>query len=275
MFMSIPISEIKETFSGDSYDTPGDAPRYVWDRILLKSRWYFYILFSSVVVQSSKLAKRGEYNDEAWIKSSFQLLRYLEGCGGRFQIKGLSHLRKSDKPLVIVGNHMSTLETIVLPSLIGTSRPLTFVVKERLVKGRVFGPVMQACNPIVVGRKDPREDLRVVMEKGKEILDTGRSLVIFPQSTRVRQFDPRQFNTLGVKLAIRAGVDILPVAIKTDFWGDSKIIKGFGPLYRERLIHLEFGEPIPIHGTGRDEHQCVIDFISSRIQQWRDGNNCQ
>lgn len=30
-------------FAGDSYDTPPDAPKSVWYRLLLKNRWYFYV----------------------------------------------------------------------------------------------------------------------------------------------------------------------------------------------------------------------------------------
>jgi len=48
------------------------------------------------------------------------------------------------------------------------------------------------------------------------------SVLIFPQTTRDLRFDPNKFNTLGIKLAKRAKVPVIPVAVKTDAWGMGK-----------------------------------------------------
>ena len=54
------------------------------------------------------------------------------------------------------------------------------------------------------------------------------SVLIFLQTTRELRFDPKKFNTLGIKLAKRAKVPVIPVAVKTDVWGMGKWIKDFG-----------------------------------------------
>ncbi|MCK4762520.1 MAG: 1-acyl-sn-glycerol-3-phosphate acyltransferase [Candidatus Aminicenantes bacterium] len=263
---------MKNYFPKDSYDTPPGTPRYWGDRLLLGSRWGFFVPFIwDIILGSRKQAVKGLYDDEAWVKTCFKVLRYIEKCGGRFHIKGIDNIRKSpDSPLVVVGNHMSSLETAVFPAIIASIRPVTYVVKESLVKQRVFGPIMRSRDPVVVGRKNPREDLVKVLKEGREILQGGRSLIIFPQSTRNVEFDPSKFNTLGVKLAQRAGVKVLPVAIKTDFWGNNKIeaIKDFGPLSRDKPIYMTFGEPMEIKGNGKEEHRRIIDFITSHLKEW-------
>lgn len=262
------VENIKALFSKDAYDTPPDTPRYFGDRLLLNSRWYFYFLFSGIVIKSSRMARNGVYDDDEWIKSSYDVMRSIEGCGGRFCIRGLDNLRKPEQPVLIISNHMSTLETVALPGIIAPFLPLTFVVKNSLVKGNIFGPVMRSRDPVVVGRTNPREDFKIVMEGGKERLDKGRSIVIFPQSTRTLEFTPDKFNSLGVKLARKAGVRILPLAIKTDFWGEGKLVKGFGKLDRKKTIYMTFGEPIDIKGNGKEEHQRVIDFIRNHLEEW-------
>ena len=73
---------------------------------------------------------------------------------------------------------------------------------------------MRSRNPIVVGRTDPRKDFETVMNGGAERLKNGISIIIFPQSTRSLDFKPEEFNSLGVKLAKKAGVQVVPVAIK-------------------------------------------------------------
>ena len=137
----------------------------------------------------------------------------------------MENITKPAGSVLFISNHMSTLETMILPSIIGPHKELTFVVKESLVKHPLFGDVMRSRNPIVVGRTDPRKDLEAVMNGGVELLNNGISIVIFPQSTRSVEFNPEEFNSLGVKLAKKAGADIVPIALKTDFWGNGTLIK--------------------------------------------------
>ena len=132
----------------------------------------------------------------------------------------------------------------------------------------VFGPVMSSREPVVVGRENPREDLRTVLEEGSKKLAAGRSIVVFPQSTRALDFNPSEFNTLGVKLALKAGVPVVPVALKTDAWGVGKIIKDFGPLDKNKKVHFAFGKPMEIKGRGAEEHREIIAFIQESLARW-------
>jgi len=204
------------------------------------------------------------------MESCLKVFKLIEKCGGRFHIKGIDNLRKAEgQPVVVVSNHMSTLETVVLPALISPYNEITFVVKKKLVEMPIFKHIMLARNPIALARQNPREDLIAVLNQGVQRLKGGVSLVIFPQSTRMTRFDPAKFNTLGIKLAQRAGVKILPIAIQTDFWENGKWFKDLGPVYRKRPIFIKFGPPMEIKGKGKEEHQEVLDFISFNTEQWR------
>ena len=260
-------------FPGDRYTTPADARTAFLHRLLGGWRWAFYIEYFTVVLAARKLAVRGRYDDQAWAESSRWIMRIAEKHGGRFEISGLQNLRRSASggPFVFIGNHMSTLETQVLPVLIAPFLPVTFVVKESLVTGRMFGPVMRSRDPIVVKRRSPREDLAEVLREGGVRLKRGVSLIVFPQSTRSPVFHPESFNTLGVKLAADAGVPAFPFAVKTDFWGERGLFRGFGPIRPERTIHIEFGQPVRVSGKGRDQHQGIVRFIESRLRLWQTG----
>ena len=142
------------------------------------------------------------------------------------------------------------------------------MVKESLLKYPFFGPVLGSREPIVVGRSNPREDLVAVLEGGEARLKQGRSVIVFPQSTRSSVFDPAHFNTIGVKLAKRAGVPVIPVALKTDAWGNGNLLKDFGPVDVKKTIHFEFGAPMRIEGTGKAEHQQITEFIINRLGVW-------
>ena len=228
-------------------------------------------LYSSVVrivVNGSRLAKRGRYGDSEWGSDSIGTLRALERIGVSFEITGVDNFRALDGPCVFIGNHMSTLETFVLPNIIVTFKKVTFVVKQSLVDYPVFKHIMRARDPITVGRTNPREDLRAVLEGGEARLKNGTSLVIFPQTTRTPVFDPAEFNTIGVKLAKRAGVPVVPVALLTDAWGNGKRLKDFGRIDPSKKVHFAFGEPMQIAGRGEEEHQRIIEFISGKLREW-------
>lgn len=255
-------------FNSDSYDTPVKKKLNLWEKFLLNNRLYFIFKYADAVLSTRKHARHGGYDTKAWADSSFHIFSFIEKTGGIFHISGMENIAKTTEPVVFISNHMSTLETMILPGIIAPHRELTFVVKESLVKHPLFGDVMRSRNPIVVQRTDPRKDFEAVMIGGMELLSKGTSIVIFPQSTRRVEFNPEEFNSLGVKLARKAGVNVVPVALKTDFWGNGKIIKELGTINRHKEIYFRFGEPFPVTGNGKAENQRIIDFIKSSLEEW-------
>lgn len=259
---------MKRFFTEDVYITPEDAPRFLMDKVLFNTRLYFIWRFLGQGIASGRKVKAGAYDRAAWAESSFDIFKSIEGCGGKFHIRGLNNLLEIDKPVVFVCNHMSTLETVVLPCMIAPVLEMTFVVKESLIKAPIFGEVIGSQNPITVKRVNPREDFQKVMAEGQALLERGTSVTIFPQSTRARQFIPEEFNSLGVKLARKVGGSIVPVALKTDFWENGKWLKDLGPIYRNRPIHFAFGKPIKVEGNGKEAHRQSVEFIQECLAEW-------
>ena len=228
----------------------------------------FYRYLLPIVFRSSSKAKRSLYDSAAWCASSLEVLRALEYVGVSIEITGADNFLTLDSPCIFVANHMSTLETFVLPCIIGPFRSLTFVVKQGLVDYPVFRHVMRSRDPITVRRENPRDDLRAVLEGGAEKLNSGWSLIIFPQSTRYPVFEPRIFNSMGIKLAKRANVPVIPVALKTDAWAEGRHIKDFGRVYPSKKVHFAFGKPLWVKDRGTEEHSEVISFITSKLKEW-------
>jgi 1-acyl-sn-glycerol-3-phosphate acyltransferase len=228
----------------------------------------FYRRIFPIILRASSKAKRAKYNNKEWCMSSYAVLTALEEIGIKLEITGADNFRKIQGPCVFLANHMSTLETFVLPIVIAPYKPVTFVVKKSLVDYPVFGHVMRSRDPVTVGRTNPREDLRAVIEGGIDRLTSGTSIIIFPQTTRYLDFDPRTFNSIGIKLAKKADVPVVPLALKTDAWGNGRVLRDFGKMEPSKPVFLAFGKPLSIKDSGSEEHKKVIDFIRGKLKEW-------
>ncbi|MBP7506596.1 MAG: 1-acyl-sn-glycerol-3-phosphate acyltransferase [Prolixibacteraceae bacterium] len=256
-------------FPANEYHTPADKKRKIWDILSFGTSLYFNYKFFKYVIRNRNLALENKYDTAQWALCSHEIFEFLEDCGGKYHITGFEYVDQvKDEPVVFISNHMSTLETMVFPCLIAPVKEVTFVVKMQLVTGKLFGPIMRARNPIAVSRSDSRKDLMTVLNEGQKKLSEGTSVIIFPQSTRTEKFIPEEFNSLGVKLAQKAGVRVVPMAIKTDFWSNGKLIKDLGRAQRNLPIYIKFGKPMEIKGSGKEEHQFITEFIKKNLEEW-------
>ncbi len=228
----------------------------------------FYRRVASTVLRASEYARDGRMTHVLWAQLSGEIKDAFERSGVPIIVENLEVFERCQQPAVIIGNHMSTTETFLPPYFLVPFRPITFVVKQALVEYPIFKHIMRATDPVVVGRKDPRQDLRTVLDEGKANLERGVSVIIFPQRTRTVHFNPEEFNSIGVKLARNAGVPVIPFAVKTDAWSTGKRLKDFGPLVADRPIHLAFGEPMEVTGNGKAQNDAVVRFILDRLAGW-------
>ncbi len=220
------------------------------------------------IVKLSNDTKSPRYSTKDLIRRSLGVMRALESVGVSVEISGIDHVRAVDWPCVFASNHMSAFETLVLPSIIAPFGEVTFVVKESLVRYPVFKHIMRAMNPIAVGRENPREDLRAVLTGGKERLGAGVSIVLFPESVRVAEFEPKRFNTIATKLARDADVPLIPLALKTDAWGVGRLVSDFGKVDRSKKVYFAFGTPLRVKDRGTEEHREVVAFITGKLREW-------
>ena len=267
------MKNIEQITLDNEYHTPKSKKQCCMRRIHLPLCVSFYSQILATIIEIWNYARRGRLDRATFCRLTKKIIEAVESNGGVIHIKGLDNIRKADGPIVFISNHMSAMETFIFPCLIHSIKEITFVVKESLLRYPLFGTILHTLNPITVNQKNPRQDLVNVLEKGLKTLKSGRSVVIFPQGKRTNYFDPSQFNTLGVKLAKRAGVLVIPIALKTDFWGMGEFIPDFGPVGISSDIYFTFGKPMKIHGKGKDEHKRIITFISSHLAQWHAFND--
>ncbi len=229
----------------------------------------YYTKLACYILKYSLIAVQGNFKDEEWVLSSKDVFKNLESVGVKIDVENLSVLSNLEGPCVFVGNHMSTFEGFCYPCIIRPFMPITFVIKEDLVKMPILKHIFKSRNPILVTRKTPRQDLKEVLQGGAERLGDGISIVIFPQTTRTNEIKAESFNSIGVKLARRAAVPVVPVAVQSEAWGCGKWIKDMGKIKPAKKIRVCFGEPLHLTGNGRKEQEETFRFIQEKLETWK------
>ena len=207
---------------------------------------------------------------ELWALCCFKTVQKAEKFGIRVTADGWENRSGYEGPVVYLSNHMSTLETIMLPPVLLTYGPFSVFVKASLSRLPALKRAAAHMGLIPLGRKSPREDLMQVFNEGVARIREGRSILIFPQGSRERVFSRRVYSSIGAKLAEKAGVPVIPIAVKTDCEPTRPDGKGwfkdFGTVDPSKDIRLRCGPPIT--GTAKEVHQKVFDWIKAQLEEW-------
>jgi 1-acyl-sn-glycerol-3-phosphate acyltransferase len=114
-------------------------------------------------------------------------------------------------PYVVVANHQSLLDIVLLSRM---PREMKWVGKEELFRIPWIGWMLRLTGDIAVRRGDSESGGEAVA-RAKAYLSRGMSVMIFPEGTRSRDARLLPFKKGAFRMAIDAGVPVLPVAV----WG--------------------------------------------------------
>jgi 1-acyl-sn-glycerol-3-phosphate acyltransferase len=228
----------------------------------------FHLTVAERAISGGCKAWRGRYNYAVWARDSLTVLQTVEQLGGAVACEGFAPRAAHAGPVVYVANHMSMLETMVLPCVLTPFSPVAIVLKDSLMRYPFFGALCRAIAPIVVSRTNVRADLQAVLEQGRAKLAAGSSVLLFPQGTRMAVFEPRRFNSMGAKLAQAAGVPVVPIALQTDFVGIGRWVKDLGPVNPARTVRVAAGPLLLPDLPARILHQQCLAFITGRFRAW-------
>lgn len=169
----------------------------------------------------------------------------LLGCrfilGIRVRVQGLEHLPR-DGTAVLLSKHQSTLETLLLPTLV--QQPLAFVFKRELLRIPFFGWSMGRLNMIHIDRESRAASMKSIISQGSALLAQGTSVIMFPEGTRVERGERGTYQTAGTRLAVEAGVPVVPIAVTAGkCWPRAVLDKRAG------IVDVSFGPAMPAQGA--------------------------
>ncbi len=128
-------------------------------------------------------------------------------CGLTHEVTGQENI--PDRNGIILCKHQSAWETFTLQLIFPEQ---TWVLKRILVWIPVFGWGLAMSGAIAIDRKGGTKALKQVIEKGKDRLDKGLWVVIFPEGTRTLPGETSKYIPGGAMLSARSGYPVVPVA---------------------------------------------------------------
>jgi len=135
-------------------------------------------------------------------------------CGLDVSTEGQENI--PDEPCVFLIKHTTALETYWQ---IAALPPSSWVLKRELLWLPVFGWSLAVMKSIAIDRNAGGSAIKQVIEKGKVRIDSGMSVCIFPEGTRMPPGETRRYGVSGAALAHEAGCPIVPVAHNAgDLW---------------------------------------------------------
>ncbi len=247
-------------------DTLAPVPRKKGRWTTFSFNWSLFFVFPYCAVREFFRS----LTTELWARCCFRTVQKAEKFGIRVVADGWERRNGYSGPVVYLCNHMSTLETIMLPPVLLTYGPFNVLVKASPSRLPALKRAASHLGLIPLGRKSPREDLMQVFTEGVARVKEGRSILIFPQGSRERVFSRKLYSSIGAKLAEKAGVPVIPIAVKTDCdptRPDGKgWLKDFGTVDPSKDIRMRCGPPIT--GTAKEMHQKVFDWIKAQLDEW-------
>lgn len=223
--------------------------------------WLYLIAIQPKLLRVKQLEKMGrtiehdrltDQTAKKWARSLVKLAGVKVVTSGEENIPSGS--------VLFVSNHQGNFD---IPILIGyIDKPKAFIAKIELQRLPLIRTWMTHLKCVFMDRSDIRQSLKVI-NQAADHLKKGYSMVIFPEGTRSKGKALGEFKPGSLKLALKAGVPIVPITIR----GSYKIMEGNGFKIKPALVEISIFEAIPTTGLSKEQAAELPEKVRKIIEQ--------
>ncbi len=230
---------------------------------MIRTIWAYLNLFvgtvvlATITVVAALLRIRGRIYD--WTGRTWGKWM-LWASGVRVYIEGLENVNR-DRPQIFAANHVSWYDVWALAARI--PKRYRFVAKKELAAIPLFGQAWKAAGHISIDRSNRSSAIASLDEAGRRLRRDNSSVVIFPEGTRSPTGELLPFKKGAFMLALRTGVEIVPVAVL----GTRRILPKGGWRIRSGPIILRFGAPIPTEEYDESTRDELIARVRGEVEE--------
>ena len=180
-------------------------------------------------------------------------------CKINVNVKGYENII-TDQTYIVMCNHQSAWETLFLQTLFS---PLSTVLKEELMRIPLFGWALRFLKPIAIDRDQRFKSLKKLISQGKDRLEEGISVLIFPEGTFFSKVVPGEYLKGSAALSSSSRYPVLPVVHNAgEHWPPDKLLKIPG------TIQIVIGPAINSENHSIDEIQKkAVSWINEAVKK--------
>lgn len=181
----------------------------------------------------------------------------LRSVGVRVEREGVEHLPPG--PVVLAANHASGVDIPILYASLPAS--FRFVHKRSLFLLPIVGQILLFGGHIGIDRSRAFRARRS-LERAARRVRGGTSVLVFPEGTRSRDGSVGAFKRGSFKLAIEAGVPVVPVSLS----GVRRIIPAGALSLRPGCVRVVVHAPVRTEGRSPAEAEALAAQVESRVR---------
>lgn len=189
---------------------------------------------------------------------------WLAASGTQLTIVGSTNI-DPEQSYIVVANHLSTLDIMVC--FLSVPLPIRYLAKKELFRIPVLAQGMRAVGIVEVDRSARSAIHAQVNRQSKELIEKGRSLIIYPEGTRPRNGALDPFKKGAFTMAIASQLPILPISIHGthEAWRPDTLWVRGGP------VTTIIDPPIPTVGMTQQDSadltKTVYEIIANRVAE--------
>lgn len=182
----------------------------------------------------------------------------LRAAGTTLEIRGEENLPK-EGPVVYMATHKGLFDSPIMAHIV--NEPVIFIGKEETKKMPIISKWFDAMGCIYLARDDMKKSLQAILDGIKELKE-GQSIVIFPEGTRSRGEEMGEFKAGSFKLATKANVPIVPIAIQNSH----KILEEKGRI-EKTVVYVNIGPVINVPEMSSEEKKVLPKIVEGKVRE--------
>lgn len=198
-----------------------------------------WLLFSTIVYGFTCILVSVFSKNIARIIARYWNVHLLKVAGVNIVVNGMEKLNFRNR-YVYISNHQSGLDIPILYA--GLSHKVSFIAKKELFMIPVFGWGLYATGHIWIDRGNARRAHHSMERAVRRLKKDNVSLILFPEGTRSKDGKVAPFKQGSFSLALKSGVDVVPVSIRNAIDLLPKHANSIVP----GTVYLDIGDPVTI-----------------------------
>lgn len=196
--------------------------------------------------------------------------------GLKITVTGIENVPKEGGAIIAI-NHVGYLDfALAGTALLPSKRYVRFMAKREIFDNKFAGPLMRGMHHINVDRSSGSASFVTAMRA----LRAGEFIGIFPEGTISKSFEIKEMKTGVVRLAMGAGVPIIPLIV----WGSQRIwTKGMPRNLKRNHVPITIAIGEPIYFTREDDvaaaeialRSTMISMLHEVQENYPDGHTGQ